>query len=124
MRIIDFHTHLGDIFHENQNISFKRPGLGLVDHPKDFFDPFKDLEESGFTRPLIVPDVEAQNKLIDAGQYRTWDRGNIFTTGEMMDRCGYNYIVTLPILPNTSFEEALAASKLDPRYIPDRKSVV
>lgn len=114
-RIIDFHTHLGDIFHENKNIAFKRPGI--VPH-EDGFEPFKDLEESGFTRPLIVPDQTAQNVLIDAGQYRIWDRANIYTTGEMMDRCGVNYVVSLPIMPNTSFEEALAASKLDSRYIP------
>ena len=95
-RIIDFHTHLGDIFHENKNIAFKRPGI--VPH-EDGFDPFKDLEESGFTRPLIVPDQKAQNVLIDAGQYRIWDRANIYTTGEMMDRCGVNYVVSLPIMP-------------------------
>ena len=70
---IDFHTHLGDIFQENKNIAFKRPGI--VPH-EDGFDPFKDLEESGFTRPLIVPDQKAQNVLIDAGQYRIWDRDN------------------------------------------------
>lgn len=117
-RIIDFHTHLGDIFHENRNIAFKRPGI--VPPPKGFtgFDPFKDLEESGYTRPLIVDDVQAQNKLIDAGQVRIWERANIFTTGEIMDAAGINYMVSMPIMPNTSFEEALAASKLDPRFIP------
>lgn len=114
-KIIDFHTHLGDIFHGNQSIAFKRPGV--VPHP-ECADPFKDLEESGFTRPLIVNNQEQQNVLIDAGQYRVWDRGNIYTTGEMMDRCGVSYICSLPIMPNTSFEEALAASKLDSRYLP------
>ena len=117
-RIIDFHTHLGDIFHENKNIAFKRPGI--VDNPPDFtgFDPFKDLEESGYTRPLIVPDVEAQNKLITAGQVRIWQRANIFTTREVMDAAGVTYWGSLPIMPNTSFDECLAASKLDPGFIP------
>ena len=117
-RIIDFHTHLGDIFHGNQNISFKRPGF--VADPPGFtgFDPFKHLEESGYTRPLIVPDVEAQNKLFDAGQVRIWQRANIFTTQDIMDAAGIDYMCSLPIMPNTSFEEALAASKLDPPFIP------
>ena len=88
-RIIDFHTHLGDIFHENKNIAFKRPGI--VPH-EDGFDPFKDLEESGFTRPLIVPDQKAQNVLIDAGQYRIWDRANIYTTGETVSYTHLNEI--------------------------------
>ncbi|MGI5901758.1 MAG: amidohydrolase family protein [Desulfitobacteriia bacterium] len=117
-RIIDFHTHLGDIFHENKNIAFKRPGF--VPDPPGYkgFDPFNDLEDSGYTRPLVVPDIEAMNQLIDAGQVRVWNRANIFTTGELMDKAGIRYVVSLPILPNTSFEEALAASKLDPRFIP------
>lgn len=117
-RIIDFHTHLGDIFHGNQNISFKRPGF--VANPPAFtgFDPFRDLEESGYTRPLIVPDVEAQNRLIDAGQVRIWQRANIFTTQDVMEAAGIDYMCSLPIMPNTSFEEALAAYKLDPRFIP------
>lgn len=25
--LISTHTHLGDIFHENKNIAFKRPGI-------------------------------------------------------------------------------------------------
>ena len=118
MRIIDFHTHLGDIFHENQNITFKRPGM--VEHPPGYtgFDPFKDLEESGYTRPLIVPDIEAQNKLIDAGQVRVWQRGNIFTTVQVMEAAGIDFMVSMPIMPNTTFDEALAASKLEPRFIP------
>lgn len=117
-RIIDFHTHLGDIFHENRSIAFKRPGI--VANPPEFngVDPFGDLEESGYTRPLIVPDVEAQNQLIDAGQVRIWQRANIFTTREVMDAAGVDYWGSLPIMPNTSFEECLAASKLDPGFIP------
>ena len=113
-RIIDFHTHLGDIFHDNQNIAFKRPYLS---HP-DTFDPFGELEENGFAHPLVVDDQQKQNVLIDAGLYRVWDRGNLFTTRECMDRCGIVYMVSLPILPNTSFEDALAASILEPRLVP------
>ena len=98
-RIIDYDTHLGDIFHENQNISFKRPGF--VADPPGFtgFDPFKDLEESGYTRPLIVDDVEAQNKLIDAGQVRIWQRANIFTTQAIMDAAGIDYMAPCPSCP-------------------------
>ena len=54
-RIIDFHTHLGDIFHENQNIVFKKPGS--VKHP-DCFDPFKDLEEFKSTGCFLQFQIE------------------------------------------------------------------
>lgn len=113
-RIIDFHTHLGDIFHDNRIIAFKRPYLS---HPAAF-DPFGEREEGGFAHPLIAADQQKQNVLIDAGLYRVWDRANLFTTRDCMDRCGITYMVSLPILPNTSFEEALAASKLEPRLVP------
>lgn len=35
-----------------------------------------------------------------------------------MDAAGIDFMCSMPIMPNTSFEEALAASKLDPRFIP------
>ena len=67
-RIIDFHTHLGDIFHENKNIAFKRPGI--VPH-EDGFDPFKDLEESGFTRPLSI---KSALPIMDwSGVFSSWE---------------------------------------------------
>jgi len=112
-RIIDFHTHFGDIFHENKNIGFKAPmSCG------EYEDVFTNLAKNGYDRPLICENQEEQNVLIDAGQFRTWEYGNLFSTQETMDELGIDYIVSLPVLPNTSFEEALAASKLEPRIIP------
>jgi len=113
-QIIDFHIHLGDIFHENLNILFKKPNQ--YDH-RPYPDAFENLGESGFTTPLILPDVERQNQLIDAGQYRTWERGGLKAMQDIMDECGIAYVVNLPILPNTGFDEGFAASKLDPRII-------
>lgn len=112
-RIIDFHTHLGDIFHENKNITFKAP----PQFPR-YADPFAELADDGYDRPLVVEDQQAQNVLIDAGQLRTWQYGGLEATQRMLDETGMDYIVSLPVLPNTSFEEALAASKLEPRLIP------
>lgn len=112
-RIIDFHTHLGDIFHENKNITFKAPPV-FPPYP----DPFEGLANDGYNRALVVEDQDAQNVLIDAGQLRTWQYGGLPATQHMLDETGMDYIVSLPVLPNTSFEEALAASKLEPRIIP------
>ncbi len=114
-RIIDFHTHMGDIFHEQKNITFKK--IAAIDH-KPYIDPFKNLEESGYNDPLIVDDEEKQNILIDAGQYRVWENGGLAAIQKSMDENLVAYSVSYPILPNTSFEEALAASKLDERIIP------
>ncbi|MDR3052079.1 MAG: amidohydrolase [Oscillospiraceae bacterium] len=112
-RIIDFHTHLGDIFHGNQNITFKAPRV----YPP-FPDPFEALSRDRYCRPLIAEDQAAQNVLIDAGQKRVWALGGLASTSQMLTGCGVDFAVSLPVLPNTSFEEALAASKLEPRLIP------
>lgn len=111
-RIIDFHVHLGDIFHENKNITFK---TNLKPH--DFVDRFLEIEESGYIKPIVVKDDDDMQVLIDAGQYRCWE-ATLEKFSAEMDACGYTYACALPILPNTSFEEYLAASMLDKRILP------
>ena len=75
MRIIDSHAHIGDIFHENINITFKtniKKG--------EYDDPFIQCEKSGYTTALFPADVMADPEkvgpfvysLIKAGQYRKY----------------------------------------------------
>ena len=109
-RIIDAHAHIGDIFHENKNITFKtniKKG--------DYEDPFIDCERSGYTKPLIPQKVE---DLINAGQYRSWEWTLENLTEELDEHPEVQGIVMLPIWPNQTFEEYWAASKLEPRIIP------
>lgn len=116
-RIIDSHAHLGDIFHENKNITFKtniKKG--------DYEDPFIECERSGYTKPLIVENETDLDHLINAGQYRCWE-WTLENCSKEMDEYHVNYAVMLPIWPNTTFEEYLAASKLDPRIIPFTSAV-
>lgn len=111
-RIIDSHAHLGDIFHENRNISFKtniKKG--------DYEDRFITLEESLFTEPLFTGDPRDLQLVIDGGQFRCWE-ATLENTSKQLDDCEMAGIVLLPVLPNTTFEEYLAASKIDPRIIP------
>ncbi|WP_213950927.1 amidohydrolase family protein [Tepidanaerobacter syntrophicus] len=111
-RIIDFHAHVGDIFHENKNITFKQ-NVKKGSYP----DPFVDLEESGFSRPLIVQDEKQHAILIAAGQYRVWEC-TLENLTKDLDANKMDHVCLLPVLPNTTFEEYLAASKLEPRIIP------
>lgn len=111
-KIIDSHMHLGDIFHENKNITFK---TGI--EKGGFFDPFTEVEESGYTKYLIAEKQEEQNKVIDAGQFRVW-QGTLENTVADMEFSGVVKAVALPCLPNTTFDEYLAASRLDDRIIP------
>lgn len=111
-RIIDSHAHLGDIFHENRNITFKtniKKG--------NYEDRFIKLEESLFTKPLFTGDERDLRLVIDGGQYRCWE-ATLENTSRQLDECEMAGIVMLPCLPNTTFEEYLAASRLEPRIIP------
>ena len=111
-RIIDSHAHLGDIFHENKNISFKtnvKKG--------DYEDRFIRLEESGFTQPLFTGAPDDLEKVIDGGQFRCWE-STLEQLTSQMDESDMAGVVLLPCLPNTTFEEYLAASMLEPRIIP------
>lgn len=111
-RIIDSHAHLGDIFHENRNITFKtniKKG--------DYEDRFRILEESKFTKALFTGDPHDLDLVIDGGQYRCWESTLEQLTAQL-DECDMAGIVLLPCLPNTTFEEYLAASKLEPRILP------
>jgi predicted TIM-barrel fold metal-dependent hydrolase len=111
-RIIDSHAHLGDIFHENRNITFKtnvKKG--------DYEDRFIILEESLFTEPLFTGDPGDLKLVIDGGQFRCWE-ATLENTSRQMDECNMMGAVMLPVLPNTTFEEYSAASKLDSRIIP------
>lgn len=112
-RIIDFHTHLGDIFHDSRNIVF-HPPLKFAPYK----DPFEELAQDHYSRALVTENQEEQNILIDAGQLRTWEYGSLAATRQALDVNHIDYAVSLPVMPNSSFEEALAASKLEPRIIP------
>lgn len=107
-RIIDFQTHLGDMFSEARFVTFKKPGdMGEYD------DPLADFVKSGFkTAP------KANKALVTAMQNRMWEKGNIFSAGRIMDDNEITYNFLLPVYPNTSFNEMRGASALDMRFTP------
>ncbi|MDR2156712.1 MAG: amidohydrolase family protein [Clostridiales Family XIII bacterium] len=109
-RILDSHAHIGDIFHGSGNVTFK---TGVVKSVYD--DPFAACEKSGYAQPLIPEDPD---DLIRAGKRRSeeWTLENL--TAELDRQTCPVYAVMLPIWPNQTFEEYLAASKLEPRIIP------
>lgn len=114
-KVIDFHAHVGDIFHENKNITFKtniKKG--------NYDDPFIRCEKSGYTEGFLMDGPESVAKIIHAGQYRCWE-WTLENMSKEMDELEEKQVamqaVLLPVLPNTSFEEYLAASKLDNRLI-------
>lgn len=91
-RIIDFHTHIGDIFETQKNISFKTNLKKM-----EYDDPFIACEKSGYTQPLIPSTQEEMDQLSRAGLYRcqAWSLENM---GKEMDEAGISYAVALPVV--------------------------
>jgi len=111
-RVIDIHAHLGDIFHYNRNVTFKQNV-----QKGGYADPFATLAESGFSKPLIGDSFEEFRVLCSAGHELCWEN-TVENLGKRLDTAGVTYICLYPVLPNTSFEEYLAASKLEGRILP------
>jgi len=109
IRRIDFHAHLGDIFHTNRNVTFKQNIIR-----RDFSNPYRRFEESGFSEGL-KPEEAADMAIANLNLCRENTLENLTRS---LDDYRIDRICLYPILPNTSFEEYLAASKLENRIIP------
>ncbi len=111
-QLVDFHAHLGDVF-TGKNVSF-RTGLA---RPEDIDDCFAENDRKGFTYTAQgKPAAELQERMA-AGQNRL-QYATCENIARTLDIEGGLYSVLLPIYPYTSFEEYLAASYLDSRFIP------
>jgi len=113
VKIIDIHSHLGDIFAERKNVIYdlNAPDYNFINEK----DPFAKHEKNHFMGPLISS-LEEIPFLADIGT----ERGYYNTLEHLTKRMDeYDLLVCLhPIHPNISFEDYLAASKLEPRILP------
>jgi hypothetical protein len=110
-RIIDSHAHIGDIFHERRNVTFMT-NVPLSGEE----DPFLACERAGYAWPS--GGGGGMDELIHAGQRRCWE-WTLENFGRALEpHPEVAGVVMLPIWPNQTFEEMLAASSLDPRVIP------
>lgn len=110
-RIIDFHGHLGDIF-LGHNVSFKTN----LPKPQAFHDHFYENGQSGFNFRAAGKSAEALQTRIQQGQRRT-QHGTLENIAADLTEAEAAYMVLLPVLPQTSFEEYRAASLLDQRLL-------
>jgi len=113
-KIIDIHSHLGDIFVNKRNVIYE---IGAPDYNRvGDNDPFANHDDNHFEGPLIGNDIEEFHNLLDIGALRNY-YNTLEKLSARMDE--YDLLVCLhPIYPNTSFEEYLAAASLEPRILP------
>jgi predicted TIM-barrel fold metal-dependent hydrolase len=115
-KIIDFHSHLGDIFATNRNVIHKQNAR--MDETAGYRDPFLDLSKNGFNEPLIDPSQSEEIvNLINMSMART-AANTLQHLTKRMDENGLDHVCLYPILPHIGFEDYLAASKIESRIIP------
>ncbi|MFZ5642580.1 MAG: amidohydrolase family protein [Bacillota bacterium] len=112
MRIIDAHSHLGDIL-EGKGIIYK---LNVAKEP--VFDPIDFFETILYDTSSIEGGVpEETPEIVMAERARNFT-ATLQNMQRSLEESSVDYTVCLPILPYVSFEDLLAASRIDPRIIP------
>jgi len=111
-KIIDIHAHMGDIF-LGENVSFRT----FQTRPEYIDDHFAENGRHGFNFTAVGKNPAELKERIRQGQRRLIS-ATLENIGTSMDEEDVTYSVLLPVYPYTSFEEYLAASRLDPRMIP------
>ncbi|MEG0685774.1 MAG: amidohydrolase family protein [Erysipelotrichales bacterium] len=113
-KIIDFHSHLGDIFAYEKNVIFKKN----VEIDKSKHNPFDAFSKKGFEGPFMDPDnpEEVQN-IIDMTAAASW-ANTLEKLQIALDNTKIEYVCLYPVEPFISFDDYLAVSKLEKRILP------
>lgn len=113
-KIIDAHSHLGDIFAYEKNVIYK----GDVPMPEGCYDPFDAFSKKGFTGPFLDPNnpAEVQN-VIDMTAAASYSN-TLKKLSDDLDEAGVDYVCLFPIAPFINFEDYRVASLVEPRIIP------
>lgn len=111
-RVIDIHVHMGDIF-LGRNVSFRT----FQPRPEDLEDHFAENGRRGFGYTVVGKTAAELEGRMRQGQRRL-ACATLENIGRGMDEEGVAWSVLMPVCPYTTFEEYLAASRLDARLIP------
>jgi len=113
MRIIDIHSHLGDIL-EGKYIIYK---LNVV--KEAVFDPIDLFESILFDTSQTEEEVSEEiPEVVIIGERARNFTATLQNMQRSIEEASVDFTVCMPILPYVSFEDLLAASEKDPRIIP------
>jgi predicted TIM-barrel fold metal-dependent hydrolase len=112
--IIDTHVHLGDVLF-GKNITFQQ-GVVKRDH-HCFLEKLENNDNIPYPEMLEADPIVLAESILNEEQARN-NAGSLENLAKSLDRNTVDFAWALPIVPNISFEEILAASKLDPRIVP------
>jgi len=113
-KIIDIHSHLGDIFATEKNVIYK--GDVLLDPEK--YDPFDTFSKRGFEGVFLDPanpeEIESVIEMTAAVSYAN----TLTKLSRRLDKAQIDYVCLYPVAPYINFEDYRVASLVDPRIIP------
>ncbi|GGG11455.1 amidohydrolase family protein [Paenibacillus aceti] len=113
-KIIDVHSHLGDIFAYERNVIYKK-GVKVSPDKHNPFDSYSDL---GFEGPFLDPSKPEQvQNVIDMTKEVSY-ANTLEKFQEDMAEAQVDYVCLLPVPPYINFADYWAASLIEPRIIP------
>ena len=121
MKIIDIHSHLGDILYGEDIIHQKGLSVPVSQAEKIYRKNFrlylsKIINPNGrFFEKMLT---EKSSQLAVKAHVPRNNACTLENAGRYMDSCGVSAMCVLPVHPYVRFDDVLKASKSDPRIIP------
>jgi len=113
-KIIDGHSHLGDIFAYEKNVLYK----GDVPMPEGVHDPFEAFSRKGFQGAFLDPSKPEQiQNVIDQTAAVSYSN-TLKKLSRDLDEAGIDFVCLYPNAPYINFEDYRVASLVEPRIIP------
>jgi predicted TIM-barrel fold metal-dependent hydrolase len=113
-KIIDSHSHLGDIFAYEKNVIYK----GLVEIDPGKHNPFESFSQRGFEGPFLDPEKPEQvQNVIDMTAEVSY-ANTLAKLSRDLDEAQVDYVCMYPIAPYMNFEDYRVAALVEPRIIP------
>lgn len=113
-KIIDSHSHLGDIFAYEKNVIYK--GDVTIDPAKH--NPFDSYSKRGFEGAFLDPEKPEQvQNVIDMTAEVSY-ANTLAKLSRDLDEAQVDYVCMYPIAPYINFEDYRAASLIEPRILP------
>lgn len=113
-KIIDSHSHLGDIFAYEKNVIYK----GHVEIDPTKHDPFASFSKRGFMGAFLDPEKPEQvQNVIDMTAEVSY-ANTLAKLSDDLDEAGVDYVCMYPIAPYINFEDYRVAALVEPRILP------
>lgn len=113
-KIIDSHSHLGDIFATAKNVIYK----GEVNIDPNKHNPFESYSKRGFEGAFLDPEKPEQIQNVIDMTAEVSFANTLANLSRDLDEAEVDYVCMYPMAPYITFEDYRVASLVEPRIIP------